>query len=131
MPRVDAPYDDFASRGGWSGPHNINHHRHHPDVQRQGNLFYIAHFNAGPRVYDVSDVRLPREVGYFIPPEPTRRYGPMPEGDLVVRIEDVVVDRRGLVCISGKKRAVDSALVRGCDHGGQPRQVARPTADDS
>ncbi|WP_344953713.1 hypothetical protein, partial [Actinomadura miaoliensis] len=106
VPPDDAPYDDFATRGGWSGPHNINHHQHHPDVQRQGNLFYIAHFNAGLRVYDVSNVRLPREVGYFVPPEPTRRYGPMPEGDLVLQTEDVVVDRRGYIYISDKNQGL-------------------------
>ncbi|MFF5265065.1 LVIVD repeat-containing protein [Actinomadura viridis] len=106
VPPDGAPYDDFATRGGWSGPHNINHHQHHPDVQRQGDLFYIAHFNAGLRVYDVSNVRLPREVGYFIPPEPSRRYGPMPEGDLVVQTEDVVVDRRGFIYISDKNQGL-------------------------
>ncbi|MGW4966891.1 hypothetical protein ACWEPL_57540 [Nonomuraea sp. NPDC004186] len=37
---------------------SINHHQHHPDVQRQGDLFYVAHFNAGLQVYDVSNTRL-------------------------------------------------------------------------
>ena len=87
IPPESAPYADFSSRGGWCGPHNINHHMHHPDVQPQGDLFYIAHFNAGLRVYDVANPRLPREVGYFLPPEPTRRYGPMPEGKLVLQSE--------------------------------------------
>ncbi|MGW6504515.1 LVIVD repeat-containing protein [Nonomuraea angiospora] len=105
-PPPGAPYPDFPSRGGWSGPHNINHHQHHPDVQRQGDLFYIAHFNAGLRVYDVSNTRLPREVGYFVPPDPTRRYGPMPEGRLVAQTEDVVVDRRGYIYISDKNQGV-------------------------
>ncbi|WP_431912235.1 LVIVD repeat-containing protein [Nonomuraea jabiensis] len=105
-PPPGAPYPDFSSRGGWSGPHNINHHQHHPDVQRQGDLFYIAHFNAGLRVYDVSNPRLPREVGYFVPPDPTRRYGPMPEGRLVAQTEDVVVDRRGYIYISDKNQGV-------------------------
>lgn len=63
---------------------------------------YVAYFNAGLRIYDVSNLRLPREIGYFIPPEPTRRYGPMPEGDLVTQTEDVVVDRRGFISISDK-----------------------------
>jgi hypothetical protein len=106
VPSPDAPYGDFTTRGGWRGPHNINHHQHHPDVQQQGNLFYIAHFNAGLRVYDVSNARLVREVGYYLPADPTRRFGPMPEGDLVTQTEDVVVDRRGYIYITDKNRGL-------------------------
>ncbi|ANW02624.1 LVIVD repeat-containing protein [Bradyrhizobium icense] len=106
VPPEGASFTDFTTRGGWRGPHNINHHQHHPDVQKQGNLFYIAHFNAGLRIYDVSNPRLPRETGYFIPPEPTRRYGPLPEDQLVVQTEDVVVDRRGFIYISDKNQGI-------------------------
>ena len=69
-------------------------------------FFYIAHFNAGLRIYDVSNRRLPREVGYFIPPEPVRRYGPIPEDKLVLQTEDVVVDRRGFIYISDKNQGI-------------------------
>lgn len=106
VPPAAAPYSDFTTRGGWRGPHNINHHQHHPDVEKQGDLFYIAHFNAGLRIYDVSNRRLLREVGYFIPPEPTRRYGPMPEDKLVLQTEDVMVDRRGFIYISDKNQGI-------------------------
>ncbi|GAA3701051.1 hypothetical protein GCM10022224_078670 [Nonomuraea antimicrobica] len=34
-------------------------------MEKLANLFYLAHFNAGLRVYDVSNPRLPREVGHF------------------------------------------------------------------
>lgn len=106
IPPEGVTYTDFSTRGGWCGPHNINHHQHHPDVEKQGNLFYIAHFNAGLRIYDVSNIKLPREVGYFLPPEPSRRYGPMPEGKLVLQTEDVVVDRRGYIYISDKNQGL-------------------------
>jgi hypothetical protein len=106
IPPDRAPYKDFYGRGGWCGPHNINHHQYHPDVEKQGDLFYIAHFNAGLRIYDVSNKRLPVEVGCFIPPDPERRYGPMPEGQLVCQTEDVVVDRRGCIYISDKNQGI-------------------------
>ncbi|SNY89596.1 Uncharacterized conserved protein [Nocardia amikacinitolerans] len=106
VPPPGAPYADFATRGGWRGPHNINHNQHHPDVQPQGDLFYIAHFNAGLRIYDVSNPRLVRETGYFLPPQPTRRYGPMPEDALVTQTEDVVVDRRGFIYITDKNQGL-------------------------
>ncbi len=106
VPPPGAPYPDFTTRGGWRGPHNMNHHQHHPDVQPQGDLFYLAHFNAGLRIYDVANTHLIREVGYFIPPEPTQRYGPLPQGDLVVQTEDVVVDRRGYIYITDKNQGL-------------------------
>lgn len=106
VPPPEAPYKDFYTRGGWCGPHNVNHHQYHRDVEKQGDLFYIAHFNAGLRIYDVSNKRLPVEVGYFIPPEPKRRYGPMPQGALVCQTEDVVVDRRGYIYISDKNQGI-------------------------
>jgi len=37
-------------------------------VKKQDELFYIAHFNAGLRVYNVTDPRKLVEVGYFMPP---------------------------------------------------------------
>jgi hypothetical protein len=106
IPPANAPYRDFFQKGGWSGPHNINILQHNKDVQKQGELFYIAHFNAGLRVYNVEDPRLPVEVGYFMPPEPRKRYGPMPEGDLVMQTEDVLVDRRGFIYITDKNQGL-------------------------
>lgn len=106
VPPAGVPYHDFFEKGGWSGPHNINLLQHNPDVEKQGELFYIAHFNAGLRVYNVTDPRKPVEVGYFMPPEPTKRYGPMPEGKLVLQTEDVLVDRRGFIYITHKNQGL-------------------------
>jgi len=39
-------------------------------VERSDKLVYLTYFNAGLRIVDISDARQPREVGYFIPPEP-------------------------------------------------------------
>ncbi len=96
----------YRQEKGWSGPHNFNHLLHNPDVQRQGGLFYMTWFNAGLRVYDVSDVNVPKEIGYFLPPKPSKRFGPMPEDDLVVQTEDVLVDRRGYIYITDKNMGI-------------------------
>ena len=110
LPRPVPPpgygYRDFSEKGGWQGPHNLNHLQHNPDVERQGDLLYLAYFNAGLRIFDVSHPRLPREIGHFIPPDPTQRYGPMPEGRLVVQTEDVLVDRRGFIYITDKNQGL-------------------------
>jgi len=101
-----ATYRDFTEKGGWVGPHNCNHLQHNPDVQPQEDVFYLAYFNAGLRVYNVANPRLPVEMGFFLPPDPRQRYGPMPQGRLVTQTEDVLVDRRGFIYITDKNQGL-------------------------
>ena len=54
---------------------------------------------------DISDARAPREVGYFLPPDPTRRYGPLPT-KLVAQSEDVLVDSRGIIYLTEKNQGL-------------------------
>ena len=105
VPPPGAPYADFCAKGARFGPHNINHLQHLPDVETQGALMYLTYFNAGLRVFDISNARLPKEVGYFIPPDPVKRYGPVPD-KLVEQTEDVLVDRRGYVYITNKNQGM-------------------------
>ena len=105
VPPPGAPYADFCAKGARFGPHNINHLQHLPDVEKQGALMYLTYFNAGLRVFDISNARLPKEVGYFIPPDPVKRYGPVPD-KLVEQTEDVLVDRRGYVYITNKNQGM-------------------------
>ena len=62
--------------------------------------------NAGLRAYDISDERLPKEIGYFLPPDPVKRLGPLPKTGLVAQSEDVVVDARGNVFVSDKNHGI-------------------------
>lgn len=97
---------DFFDKGGWSGPHNFNHLQHNSAVEKQGDLFYFAHFNAGLRIYNIANRRKPVEVGFFMPPNPVTRYGPMPQGKLALQTEDVLVDRRGFIYITDKNQGL-------------------------
>lgn len=106
IPEPGVRYRSFSERSGWSGPHNVNQLQHNPAVQKQGRIFYNAHFNAGLRIYDVSHPRLPREIGWFMPPDPVERFGPMPQGPLVTQTEDVLVDRRGNIFITDKNQGI-------------------------
>jgi len=105
-PPAGYPQKDFCDVGGRFGPHNQSQLLHNPYVQPLGNLIYLTYFNAGLRVFDVSDVRQPKEAGYFIPPHPTKRYGPVPADKLVLQTEDVLVDKRGYVYITHKNQGL-------------------------
>lgn len=106
VPPPGLPYSDFCDKGGRFGPHNTNLLQHLPDVQKQGDLVYLTYFNAGLRIFNIRDPRLPREVGWFIPPTPTKRFGPIPEGKLVSQSEDVLVDTRGNIYVTDKQWGV-------------------------
>lgn len=106
VPPPELPYRDFFEKGGWSGPHNINLLQHNRAVQKQSNLLYIAHFNAGLRIFNVANSRQPTEIGFFLPPEPTKRFGPMPKGRLALQTEDVLVDTRGYIYITHKNQGL-------------------------
>ncbi len=103
LPPPGSPYGHFCEKGGRFGPHNTNQEQHNPHIERQGDLVYYTYFNAGLRIFDISDPRVPRETGWFVPPEPTRRAGPMPATKLVNQTEDVAVDARGNIYISDKQ----------------------------
>lgn len=66
----------------------------------------MAYFNAGLRVFDISDERSPMEVGYFVPPDPLERRGPLPASGLATSSEDVLVDSRGNIFLSDKNHGV-------------------------
>jgi hypothetical protein len=106
LPPKDWPIKSFCERGGRFGPHNQNTLLHNPFVQKPGDLVYMTYFNAGLRVYDVSAPTAPREVGYFLPPDPKRRYGNFPKGKLVAQTEDVLVDTRGYIYLTHKNQGL-------------------------
>ena len=68
-------------------------------------IAYLTYFNAGLRIYDIRDARTPKEIAYFIPPDPKTRIGTKPS-KLVAQTEDVLVDRRGFIYISNKNQGV-------------------------
>jgi hypothetical protein len=104
VPPPDAPYKDFCDKGGRFGPHNTSQEIHNPAIQQPGNLIDVAWFNAGLRIFDISDARLPKEVGYFMPPE--RPGLPSQTGAHASDIdwsEELAVDSRGYIYMNDDK----------------------------
>jgi hypothetical protein len=106
VPPPGLPYTHFCDKGARFSPHNINQHFHSPFVEQRDDLVYMTYFNAGLRIFDITDPRQPEEVGYFIPPEPTERIGTKPSDSLTLQSEDVLVDSRGFIYITQKNQGL-------------------------
>ena len=96
------PYKNFQQLGlgvnGPFGPHNIHEPmKGKPWLEQRGDRVYCCYFHAGLRVYDVSDEFVPKEIAYFIPPNPSRP-SDMP-GPNIACTEDLIVDDRGYIYI--------------------------------
>ena len=122
VPPKGAPYADFCDKGGRFGPHNTNLEYHLPDVEKQADLIYLTYFNAGLRIFDIKNPRAPKEVGWFMPPTPNKRHGPLPYDKLVSQTEDVLVDTRGNIYITDKQWGVFVLRYTG---PGQPKPTAK------
>jgi hypothetical protein len=103
-PAAGAPYPNFSTRGGRFGPHN-QHHPQGPELFSDDNLMFMTWFNAGLRVYDISDAYLPREIAWYLPDDPTERRGMLPK-TLVTQSEDVLVDARGNIFFTDKNHGL-------------------------
>jgi hypothetical protein len=101
QPRPPRGYDapSFCAKGGRFGPHNQHQQQGLGCLAPNDRLVYLAYFNAGLQIYDISDPRDPHITGYYIPDDPKQRRGPIPS-KLVHQAEDVLVDRRGVIYMS-------------------------------
>lgn len=104
-PSVGLPYGNYYAKGGRFGPHNQHHPQGNPAHFQLRDHVLLTWFNAGLRIYDISDPLQPTEVGHFVPENPTSRRGTLPTS-LVTQIEDVVVDRRGYIYCTDKNHGL-------------------------
>lgn len=88
------PQGDYAHRGGRFGPHNL--HEMRPGTYQNSDEIFVTYFNAGVRIYNISDPFHPREVAYHVPPAP-RDGHPIHMNDLIVRADGLIfaTDRHG------------------------------------
>jgi hypothetical protein len=104
-PPAGAPFRNFCERGGRFGPHNLHQAQGSPFLLDRPDLALLTYFNAGLRIIDVSDPRLPREIASFVPPDPTIRRGVLPSR-LVAQSEDVLADARGFIYVTDKNHGL-------------------------
>jgi len=91
------PDGDFCERGGRFGPHQFAETRDGEIIG--GTLLYVAYFNAGLRIVDITDPYHPREVGFYIPAPVSSDPG---RGKKFIQTNDVDLDYRGLIYITDR-----------------------------
>lgn len=102
----DFPYENFNYCGlpkpGPFGPHNIHEPMSgKPWIEDNPNRIYNCYFHAGVRVYDVTDPFVPKEIAYFIPPNPEELYFDVPmANEPLGTTEDIIVDDRGYIYVN-------------------------------
>jgi hypothetical protein len=90
--RFPVPDGDYCSHGGRFGPHNV--HEMRPGSWQSSTIVHMTWFNAGVRVYDVTDATAPREIAYFVPEAPPGRPS--------IQLNDLIVDADGLIYVSDR-----------------------------
>ncbi|PYM19866.1 MAG: hypothetical protein DMD81_02890 [Candidatus Rokuibacteriota bacterium] len=89
---------DYCAKGGNFGPHNL--HENRPGAFQSSRLIFATYYNAGVRVFDIQNPFQPREVGYYVPPNPERMVDPRPGRPQVIQSADCYVDRNGLMYLT-------------------------------
>lgn len=104
-PSPGLPYGNYYDKGGRFGPHNQHQFQDNPVHLRLRDHVLLTYFNAGLRLYDITDRRQPREIGWYVPEDPTVRRGALPT-TLVTQFEDVIVDARGNIYCTDKNHGL-------------------------
>ncbi len=94
------PVDDNCDKGGRFGPHQSAETVNGSINRFEDKIAWIAYFNAGVRVLDLSDPYNLREIAYYVP-ETNENTHPIVENQpTVIQIDDVDLDHRGLAYAS-------------------------------
>ena len=90
------PVGDFCTSGGRFGPHQSAETVNGRINRFEDKIAWLAYFNAGVRVVDLSDPLNLRELGYYIPQTTVTSHPSALDQPLAIQINDVDIDARGL-----------------------------------
>jgi len=93
VPPKGSPWSNYNERPLRFGPHNV--HENYANGYVSERLIFSTYFNAGVRIHDITDQDRPEEVGHFVPPAP--------EGQVAPQLNDVYVDKDGLVYTTDRR----------------------------
>jgi len=86
------PKGDFCDRPGWAGPHNV--HEMRSGTFQSSDIVHMTYFNAGLRVFDVTDAHSPQEIAYYLPA--------IPEGSEAIQMNDLTVSSDGTIFVTDR-----------------------------
>ena len=89
---------DYCKKGGNFGPHNL--HENRPGAFQSSRYIFATYHNAGVRVFDIENQFAPREVAYYVPPDPARMMDPRPNRAKVIQSCDCFVDKNGVMYLT-------------------------------
>ena len=96
------PVGNFCEKGGRFGPHQSAETVNGKINRFEDKIAWLAYFNAGIRVVDLSDPYRINELGFYIPKTNKNSY-PISEGQpTAIQINDVDIDHRGLAYASDR-----------------------------
>jgi len=89
---------DYCAKGGKFGSHNL--HENRPGAFQSSRLIFATYYNAGVRVFDITNPFRPEEAGYFVPPAPQKMMDPRPGMPQVIQNADCYVDKEGFIYLT-------------------------------
>jgi hypothetical protein len=89
---------DYCAKGGFFGAHNM--HENRPGSFQSSEIIFATFYNAGVRVYDIKDQFRPKEIAYYVPPNPAKMMDPRPNRPQVIQSADCYVDKNGLMYLT-------------------------------
>ena len=99
------PVGDFCTKGGRFGPHQSAETVNGKINRFEDKIAWIAYFNAGVRVVDLSNPFQLKELGYYIPKTNANTHPLDKTQPVAIAINDVDIDHRGLVYASDRAGA--------------------------